>query len=420
METSKKRNRPHRKKLENYYHVLGVRSHTDPGKIKQAYIELVKQYTPEIDPDKFQQIRRAYEVLRDPDKRRQYDILRKYGSKMEEKLQCAEEFMEGEKWRKAMVAYQEVLHIDPEHEQAKLGLAQAVLFTGDKPRFYQLFAEVIAKANTAEKKVDLHIMQAELIFHEEEMESAYEILCRTKQAYPHFAKKIDASLIDCLLALDRFAEALTLITSHLQDVEKESTEDFSLYVQWLTCIYLSGKKNMISAVLVRFRTYLRNITDPDEREWIKMNLAYLAWESMMETEFIYAAYLCDLAHEIDAKDIRIRMLQEEAKKYARVQQELLRYQKDQRHCFPSLLVKMMVWLYGEFLAKEEIEQFLHSIPDDILNGFEEEIPFAILQLQKKYPVLYKYFQKRLSDIYEAHADSLNREQRRMLKRGKGW
>jgi len=48
-----------------YYRLLGVREGADDGEIRGAYLDLVKQFPPERYPDRFKQITRAYEALKD-------------------------------------------------------------------------------------------------------------------------------------------------------------------------------------------------------------------------------------------------------------------------------------------------------------------------------------------------------------------
>ncbi len=68
-------------KFQDYYVVLGVRRDTEQDQIKRAYHKLARQYHPDINkddpkaPEKFRQIGEAYEVLKDPQKRAQYDEL---------------------------------------------------------------------------------------------------------------------------------------------------------------------------------------------------------------------------------------------------------------------------------------------------------------------------------------------------------
>jgi tetratricopeptide (TPR) repeat protein len=60
---------------ENPYLRLGVRKWATDQEVKMAYIRMVKRYNPEAFPDKFIQIRKAYEHLRTPARRAKVDIL---------------------------------------------------------------------------------------------------------------------------------------------------------------------------------------------------------------------------------------------------------------------------------------------------------------------------------------------------------
>jgi len=66
---------------KDYYAILGVPRNATQEEIKQAYRRLVKQWHPDLHPEnrkeaeeKFKEIQEAYEVLSDPEKRRQYDL----------------------------------------------------------------------------------------------------------------------------------------------------------------------------------------------------------------------------------------------------------------------------------------------------------------------------------------------------------
>jgi DnaJ-class molecular chaperone len=64
--------------FKNYYHTLGVASTADEAAIKAAFRRLARRHHPDIAQDKrgarrFLEIREAYDVLSDPERRRQYD-----------------------------------------------------------------------------------------------------------------------------------------------------------------------------------------------------------------------------------------------------------------------------------------------------------------------------------------------------------
>ena len=69
----------------DYYDVMGVAEDASPADIKKAYRRLARKYHPDVSsaPDaeaKFKQVGEAYEALKDPKKREEYDNLRKYGA----------------------------------------------------------------------------------------------------------------------------------------------------------------------------------------------------------------------------------------------------------------------------------------------------------------------------------------------------
>jgi curved DNA-binding protein CbpA len=62
------------KPVDNPYDVLGLPRQASETDIKRAYFQLVRQFPPERQPEKFRVIRTAYEQLRDPEQRARMDL----------------------------------------------------------------------------------------------------------------------------------------------------------------------------------------------------------------------------------------------------------------------------------------------------------------------------------------------------------
>ena len=67
---------------KDYYSVLGVSQNTTEKELTRVYRKLAKQYHPDTNPgaeDRFKEITAAYDVVGDPEKRKEYDEVRKLG-----------------------------------------------------------------------------------------------------------------------------------------------------------------------------------------------------------------------------------------------------------------------------------------------------------------------------------------------------
>ncbi|MDH3688797.1 MAG: DnaJ domain-containing protein [Gammaproteobacteria bacterium] len=71
-------------KFVDYYKIMGVEEDASAEDIKKAYRRLARKYHPDVSKEsnaeaKFKELGEAYEVLKDPEKRTEYDELRRYG-----------------------------------------------------------------------------------------------------------------------------------------------------------------------------------------------------------------------------------------------------------------------------------------------------------------------------------------------------
>ncbi|MCD8330488.1 MAG: DnaJ domain-containing protein [Lachnospiraceae bacterium] len=130
----------------DYYAVLGLEPGADAKEIKRAYFRLVKKYSPEKDPERFQEIRRAYEYLSDPRHQGEPEnMVELPDDPTAEKLydwisQCIDE----EDWKRAINTAEQAIHIFGEAEAFLAALADAQRWaghTGKAARSYEKLIE---------------------------------------------------------------------------------------------------------------------------------------------------------------------------------------------------------------------------------------------------------------------------------------
>jgi uncharacterized protein YjbI with pentapeptide repeats len=111
----------------NYYDILGVSSTATPEEIKTAYREKSKVYHPDASSgvteevkkvleDKFKELNEAYEVLKDPEKRKRYDAEFIMAQK-EDFIQQVTEFADTGELLQALEVAKKLYHLLPEDEQ---------------------------------------------------------------------------------------------------------------------------------------------------------------------------------------------------------------------------------------------------------------------------------------------------------------
>ena len=72
--------------FKDYYKIIGVAEDASADEIKKAYRKLAREHHPDLNKDdgsaeRFKEVGEAYEVLKDPAKREEYDQLRRYGAR---------------------------------------------------------------------------------------------------------------------------------------------------------------------------------------------------------------------------------------------------------------------------------------------------------------------------------------------------
>jgi curved DNA-binding protein CbpA len=72
-------------KFSNYYELLGIDPAAGPEEVRQAYLKKIKEWHPDINPERISEaeemtkvLNQAYHILGDPQRRKNYDRMRKF------------------------------------------------------------------------------------------------------------------------------------------------------------------------------------------------------------------------------------------------------------------------------------------------------------------------------------------------------
>lgn len=86
--------------------------------------------------------------------------------------------------------------------------------------------------------------------------------------------------------------------------------------------------------------------------------------------------------------------------------------------FPYVFIKTLDLYLIKYSSNEYYNNFLSDYPHVMMNDMKEmnmEIGYGVLRVKKRYPNLYKEFKKELEGLFNKSTESLNREQKRMLR-----
>ncbi|WP_047154733.1 tetratricopeptide repeat protein [Aneurinibacillus tyrosinisolvens] len=241
-------------KAENYYKVLGTRSNIKQENIKKKYIEMVKKFPPETHPEQFERIREAYEVLRDPKKRHEYDAMRKHGNKIEKLMEKGEAYVQTEEWEQARSIYQQAVNIMPDSISARMGLAGALLHLHDVDAFEEQYTHILPLIPEG-MEIPVYMSRAMIYMEIGKPEKAYDIFKDTCERFPDRIYESLRILVSAYLVADLDEEAWELLVSHLPDPGQEKAEDIHLFIFWVHTMARLNKWNLWSQLQTRIRKF---------------------------------------------------------------------------------------------------------------------------------------------------------------------
>lgn len=167
------------------YKVLGIAEDADQKEIKRAYFRLVRQFSPEQDPERFQEIRAAYEMLTSGDGGKTSGLLLEFPDCLlaKQMREACQERMDIHDYKGAIAAAEEALERFGETDGFLYFLAHSQLHAGNTGKAVKNF----------ERLVSLH--QDKLVFRRE-LAMAYQERGFGNKAYQAFQMAYDMGCRD--------------------------------------------------------------------------------------------------------------------------------------------------------------------------------------------------------------------------------
>jgi tetratricopeptide (TPR) repeat protein len=214
---------------DNFYRVLEIAPTADAQTVKKAYFRLMRRFPPETHPEQFMKLREAYEVLSDPESRKQYDRVADHDAETSEAIRRATDAIESGRFAEAQAILAALINKKPDLDFAKDLLGIAFLRAKQPDPALEIFEELVVKQPT-NSSYQLHRGQAHHFKKEyREAEAAY---LKAAELGPDDVRPL-VNLSDCYADQKRWDEALKALDKAIHLDGTVDFKDFGLFVRKL-------------------------------------------------------------------------------------------------------------------------------------------------------------------------------------------
>ena len=381
--------------MKNYYEILGISKDATTTEIKKAYSKLLRKYTPEKNPVEFQQIREAYEILKDEKTRDEYDAQNEYGEEIQMHINKAEEYMENKKYELAIREYKKILVLQPSSDFARNRLGLALAYNNqldDSLREFKKLIEMYPKNET-------YLMNIGHVYWRKG---------NCEQAKIYFFKAYDLDpiniqivydIVDLYLDKKEKREAIEFLKDCIHKNKNDYTLDILYYFKILQLYILEYNEEKIDEIIEKLENMA---TDYETENLIGGKMANLAYE-------LYEAKLYKIAHKVsksatlllnDDKDVYA--FYEECKKFDEIFTLYKKFQEDNNIIGP-LKGPIHYFLYGDEYEENERKSLIEENINAINSYLDYETSYLVVNsiniIKKYYLKLYEYRKEMYDKIY---------------------
>ncbi len=402
------------------YEILQIDRNATVREIKRAYVQRIRQYSPEKHPEEFNRIRRAYETLSDPKNRQEYDTMAEHGEEITELMDEVERLIEQERFEEAAKCCRKMIMIAPHLDTARNKYALCLMYQEDfekaLPQFERLVNENPGNAT----------YYFNLAIALDQLERPQEAIHSFLKAYELDSNNVNIifELADLYQRLNQMQEARTLIERVVGASASTDFHPFIYLFKLLKMEILEKNEQGIESTFLRIEAILER--HEEEKKYVAMQYADFAYKLYEYKMYKWAVLLTERAVTLDPEHPFIQELHESTAKKKPLYEEYDNLKEDD-DVAGEIKNIFLLYLFGDEVTEEEFETYEDRMFESLFlsakyNSHEtiksikrvmihypslyevrKEILQRTLEQSKKYKIVHDEFTRMKSDAAMANA-----------------
>ncbi|MGL4997549.1 MAG: DnaJ domain-containing protein [Cetobacterium sp.] len=389
--------------MNNFYEILEIQGDVTPQEIKKAYTKLLRKYPPEKEPEQYKIIREAYDILKDEESRKNYDISLKYGKELEQLENSGRKALESEDYDQAIKLFKKMLVLNEDSANARSLLGRAFL---KKNKYQKATVEFF-------KLMEAYPKNVEYICN---LGFCYEMAGKLEKAEKLYIKAYNLDIEDkeaatWIINLYWNQKFYSKVESFLkEDIQKDGEVDFNDYYSFSKLIenYIHMNKPY---KIIKLVDSVKKIVPNDEE--IKNNVA---WDFQRLGLILFEAKRYDFA-EILLKIAKTLRVEADENLDELIRQSIL--YKLTANLFNDDKVEnfmkgpLFYYMHGDEKTKDDSQKNLDNIQAH-LKIYTEECAEVIQNCISRIKTHYKELYLERKDLYN-EIDRMNKKQKRIVE-----
>lgn len=388
--------------MEDYYSILNVDKNATKKDIKNAYYKLIRKYTPEKNPDEFEKIRKAYEVLIDDKSRKEYDMEKEYGDEINNYLELANKAMENHDFKTAIKQYKKILLIYPSLDFVKNQLALALAYNNQISEALKQLKELVEKyPNNC-----LYLNNLAKIYLEDgNIKLAEEYFLKVYKMQPTNLDYI-YNLENLYIKTDRMEEAVKFLKNCINKNQDDKEFIILCYFRLLRIYIIQRNQGDIQEIIKILKSF---INDKQYKLLITETLKDLCLE-LYEAELYFM--ICIVLEQI-ISDLNDEELEDIYKDSCKLDELLSLYSKleNDKRIIGPLIGPIYYFIYGGEMDEDEYNDSVNKNIDAINSYLTYESSMRVIDsiniIKSNYSKLYEFTKKTYDEIYKIAKDKNN-------------